>query len=157
LQLLTDIRDVLKPDEHVIATAELIDRLCTLDESPWTEYNFKERDNERRKLQDRQISKLLKDYRIKPGTIRIGQGTPKGYKRVDFEIAWKRYLPATPATPPTVAATPPHSSNGAGYSESLSATTNPNVADKNPLEAAKNKDCGGVADEFSKKTDYAEF
>jgi len=31
------------------------------------------------------------------------------------------------------------------------------VADKNPLEAAKNKDCGGVADKFYKKTAYPKF
>ena len=155
LQLLADIREVIKPHEHVITTDELLNRLCTLDDSQWVEYNFKERDTERRKLQARQISKLLKDYKIKPVSIRIGPETPKGYKRFDFEYAWKRYLSSP--TPPSLSATPPQSSNGAGYKENLSATNNPNVADKKTLEAAKNKDCGGVADKFSDANEAIEF
>jgi putative DNA primase/helicase len=101
LQLLADIREVMKPDEHAIFTAELIERLCALEESPWLEHNFRERDEDRRKLQDRQVSKLLRDYKVKPGTVRLKTGTARGYKRVDLEIAWKRYLsPAEAATPP---------------------------------------------------------
>ncbi|MCI0653584.1 MAG: DUF3631 domain-containing protein, partial [Methylococcaceae bacterium] len=94
-QLLSDIRKVLRPDEHVIATEEMIGRLCSLDDSQWADYNFKERDPERRKIQPRQISNLLRDYKITPGTVRIGNASPKGYKRIQFKIAWQRYLSDT--------------------------------------------------------------
>jgi hypothetical protein len=38
------------------------------------------------------MARLLKRYEIKPTTMRIGEDTAKGYKRHQFEDAWKRYL-----------------------------------------------------------------
>ena len=56
------------------------------------------------------FARMLKDYkkpdgeRLKPRTVRIGNGTPKGFHRTDFEEAWKRYLsPEKAATPATSA------------------------------------------------------
>jgi len=147
LQLLADIREVLKPHEHVIPTAELIEKLCALDESPWLEYNFKERDSDRRKLQDRQISRLLKDYRVTPGTVRTAPGatgTAKGYRRTDLEIAWKRYLPATPLT-----VTPSQSSNGAAFSEISAVTTSADVTANKTPQPPYGAACDGVTDSKS--------
>ena len=99
LDLLADIRELLRPHEHVIATKDLIGRLCALEESPWAEYNYREREPDRRCISGRQLSGLLKDYRIKPGTVRLpGDSTPKGYKREDLERVFLRYLP--PLYPP---------------------------------------------------------
>jgi len=52
---------------------------------------------------------MLKGYkrpngeRLKPATIRMGNKTPKGFHRSDFEEAWKRYLPSASEKPATVA------------------------------------------------------
>src|SRR5438105_6325583 len=46
------------------------------------------------------LARLLKEYktpegkRLKPHTIRMGDETPKGFYRSDFELEWKRYLPS---------------------------------------------------------------
>lgn len=143
LQLLSDIREVLKPHEHVIATTELIERLCDLEESQWTEYNFRESDPERRRVQSRQVSNLLKDYKITPGTIRIGNATPKGYKRAQLEIAWNRYISVYRGS---VSATPPQVNNDAASRNFQSATIKNHVAGKKSLKHSNNAGCGGVAD-----------
>jgi len=41
------------------------------------------------------LARMLNDFKIRPRTVRIGNQTPKGFHRNDFEEAWKRYLPAT--------------------------------------------------------------
>ncbi len=159
LQLLADIKEVLKPAENVIATDELINRLCGLDDSQWLEYNFKERDAERRKLQARQVSKLLKDYRVKPDTVRPKGSTPaKGYKRIELEIAWNRYLSSLPpGITPAVSVTPLQTSNGAASSENLSVTKNPNVTDTETPHPTNGAGCNGVTDKFSDSDDSMEF
>jgi hypothetical protein len=64
-------------------------------------------------IQPRGIARLLKPYGLKPGTIRLADGTtPKGYRRDhDTEQAFARYLSAltdhTPVQPPH-APQPPH-------------------------------------------------
>jgi putative DNA primase/helicase len=149
-QLLSDIREVIKPHENNIATDELITRLCNLDESIWEGYNFKERDNDRRCVQPRQLSELLRGYKIKPSTIRIGGHTPKGYKVIDLNNAFKRYLP------PILSATPPQPSNGVASSDSLSATQDINVADRKTPQPTADAECGGVADKNTLNPDSNE-
>jgi hypothetical protein len=140
LQLLSDVRETLKPDEQVIATADLIGRLCALDESPWAEYNFKAREEEQRRIQPRQVSTLLRDYAVKPEVVRIGLSTPRGYKRSDLERAWRRYIP------PTVCATAQQHRQDASSSGSSSATQDENVADRGSPEPTPGKDCCVVTD-----------
>ena len=53
----------------------------------------------------RRIARMLKPYGIRPGGIRLRNGTtPKGYLREAFVDAWSRYLPetATAATSATI-------------------------------------------------------
>ena len=45
------------------------------------------------RLSDVGLAARLRDYGIKPKTIRTGDATPRGYWREDFEDAWRRYLP----------------------------------------------------------------
>jgi hypothetical protein len=80
--LISDVAEV----EPVAATAALLRELHKLDESPWGDWYG-------RPLDDRQLAKLLRPYGIRPVVVRIGQSTPRGYKRADFAEAWKRYLP----------------------------------------------------------------
>lgn len=42
---------------------------------------------------EKALARLLKLFGIHPKTIRVGDDTPKGYMRGDFEEAWSRYLP----------------------------------------------------------------
>jgi hypothetical protein len=93
VQLLGDIRTVFGSDDQ-LATADLLRKLHELSESPWNDLRGKS-------LDERGLSKRLKEYGIKPVTIRIGPSTPRGYRRADFLDVWPRYLPAVPATSET--------------------------------------------------------
>ena len=68
------------------------------EDSPWGDIRGKA-------LTARKLASLLKPYGIRPCNIRENEAVAKGYKKVDFLDAWKRYLPlsgdlsATSATP----------------------------------------------------------
>jgi hypothetical protein len=64
----------------------VLERLCRLDESPWEDLRGK-------RLDARTLANLLRPYAIKPKVIRVGEATPRGYERADFQDAWRRYLP----------------------------------------------------------------
>ncbi|WP_161491302.1 DUF3631 domain-containing protein [Bradyrhizobium neotropicale] len=87
--LLKDIYSVFNDDlEELrqIRTTELLEKLNSIDESPWSTFNYG------RPLDGRGLARVLKPHQIKPKTIRF-EGTPdKGYYKSDFEEAWERYL-----------------------------------------------------------------
>ncbi len=140
LQLLSDLREILLPNEKSISTEEMLKRLSGLDVSPWADYNFRESEPERRAIQSRQVASLLKDYKIAPGDIRIGGWKGKGYKRFDLEAAWNRYLP------PILSVTPRQTSNCKASSDSSSATIFNYVADSKALKPINGAGCHGVTD-----------
>ena len=93
LRLLSDTREVFTEDQ--ITTKDLIERLRSLEESPWA---YLERFN------PSVLAHLLKNYSIKPKPFSGGKG--RGYYRKSFEDPWNRYLdpvqtvtPVTPVTP----------------------------------------------------------
>lgn len=96
LQLLADIRAVFKPAEEKIETGDLIERLSEIEESPWSSYNFKERNPDEKRIRKRQISGLLRDYRIESATVWINGRGCRGYQRDPIEKACRRYLPSDP-------------------------------------------------------------
>ena len=50
-------------------------------------------------INERKLARMLKEYGIKPKTIRLPTAaTPKGYRAEDFYDAWTRYLPPQSAT-----------------------------------------------------------
>jgi hypothetical protein len=83
LRLLADIRAVWPHNERYILSAELIKRLKSLEESPWSS----EADLDQRKL-----ARMLKPYRAESKTVRSRQGRGRGYDREDFGDAFSRYL-----------------------------------------------------------------
>jgi hypothetical protein len=91
--LLRDLRAVFDGAD-VLATEELLRRLCALEESPWGDLRGKP-------LDARGLARRLRPYEVRPTTIRVGEGTPKGYRRVDLHDPWSRYLPDTPETSAT--------------------------------------------------------
>jgi putative DNA primase/helicase len=95
-------------------TKALLTALGDLEGRPWAEWN------RGRPLTARQLGSLLGRFGIKPGTIRVGDATPKGYLLADLTDAFARYLPdgsATSATASTsldnfVESDPPHPTSG---------------------------------------------
>lgn len=92
--MLSDIREVLNDYEERISTKDLIERLRSLEESPW---NYLER------FKPAILARFLENYGVKPKPF--GGGKIRGYYRKSFEDPWNRYLPplepVTPVTPVT--------------------------------------------------------
>jgi hypothetical protein len=75
-----------------LATADLLEGLHGLEDAPWSDWR------RGRPVTGRGLGDLLRPYRVRSRTVRLDDGsTPKGYKREQFDDAWKRYLPATAA------------------------------------------------------------
>ena len=98
INLLTDIKTVFL--ETQLSTQDLLTRLHDLEDSPWASFKGEA-------MTSRHLSVELREYGIRPETIRIGQNTMKGYKRKDFTDAWDRYLPPKPGNAVT-SVTPSH-------------------------------------------------
>lgn len=84
IRLLADIRAVFGNAEKM-ATADLIGRLCKLDESPWCDWHG-------HFITPRDLAELLKPYGVRAETIKVDGKTPRGYKRTALHDAWARYL-----------------------------------------------------------------
>jgi Protein of unknown function (DUF3631) len=119
--LLRDTRAVFD-GAGVLATEELLRRLCALEESPWGDLRGKP-------LDARGLARRLKPYEVRPTTIRIGDATPKGYRRRDLADAWTRYLPAPDPESSATAATPQHAQAGgpAGVADTGPPTATPSA------------------------------
>ena len=101
VRLLADIRVVFT--EEKLASAELARRLENIEESPWLGRYARDFDA-------RELAKRLKPFEIRPHTIRLDDGTIKGYYRDDFSDPWARFLPPSknpsqPSQPSQVACT----------------------------------------------------
>lgn len=84
VRLLHDLRQVFG-DADAMATEAILNALHDIDEAPWADLKGKP-------LDARGLSWRLRQYGIKPRTVRIGHATPKGYRREDLHDAWARYL-----------------------------------------------------------------
>lgn len=81
VKLLADTRTVFGQSAS-LSTAELVEALRRLEESPWAE----------RELTPRRLARMLRGFGVEPRTIRLGNRTPRGYAREAFVPAWERYL-----------------------------------------------------------------
>ena len=113
LILLADTRTVFNdpalgyPD--AMSSKELLEGLYRLKESPWSDLKGKP-------LDERGLAYRLRQYGVKPKTIRIGSSTPKGYTRADLHEVWLRYLPAQ-APESATSATDATKQNGANVAD----------------------------------------
>lgn len=90
IRLLRDCRSVFDArGVEKLTSAELCAALGGLEEAPWCELH------KGRPLTVHGLAKKLNPYGILPGTIRLDNGTAKGYYRAAFGDAWSRYLPPT--------------------------------------------------------------
>lgn len=103
VKALRDIREVFDhSNAAALASVDLREHLIALDDSTWADFKGKQ-------LTGRQLGDLLRPYRISARTIRISATTARGFRREQFEDAWRRYLPDNPshASHLPSAATPP--------------------------------------------------
>jgi hypothetical protein len=96
--LLSDIRAVF--DERkadAVPSVTLAGCLCKIEGRAWAEWNHGNG------MTANNLAWQLRKFRIHSQSIRVGDKTPKGYRRSDFEDAWARYCPHIP---PQTATTP---------------------------------------------------
>jgi hypothetical protein len=86
VQLLLDIRSAFDGQETLF-TKTLLSKLNALDESPWGARRHGEG------LDARGLSRMLRPFKIKPRTVRVGEETFKGYHVEQFVDAFSRHLP----------------------------------------------------------------
>lgn len=84
-ELLTDIRGIFE-DKDAISSEDLVAALNALEDHPWCEFNHN------KPLTQRTLAKLLRPFDIGPDVIRVGDRTPRGYRKLAFADAWSRYL-----------------------------------------------------------------
>ncbi|QUC62935.1 DUF3631 domain-containing protein [Streptomyces sp. A2-16] len=89
-RILADIGRVFYAQREVdsLSTEELLHHLRQDPEAPWAEWG-------RGGLTPRELSRMLREFEIKPGNVRMADRTQrKGYMRNKFLDAWRRYCPA---------------------------------------------------------------
>lgn len=92
VRLLADVRRVFDENGDRITSAALIERLVADEDAPWGDWRGKP-------ITSRALARILKRFGIQSRSIRIDDGTtPKGFRREQFEDAWKRYLPVDPGS-----------------------------------------------------------
>lgn len=135
VMLLEDIKAVFaEVAENAVSSEVLVNHLAEMETRPWSEWK------RGKPITQRQLANLLDGFKIKPGSVRIGDKTPKGYRISQFTDAFSRYLQHAP----------PHRHNPqktAGNNMIQSATTKTDVADLKGPKPAGSLTCGGVADE----------
>ncbi|MCG3776679.1 MAG: hypothetical protein JW395_3539 [Nitrospira sp.] len=86
IQLLADIRLAFeRTTEDRYSSAKLCAFLNDLEDRPWCEFNG-------RALSQNQLARQLRPFGVRPGGLRSGDSTPKGYMRCDFEDLFDTYV-----------------------------------------------------------------
>lgn len=88
VRLLADLRDVFDGAgvEH-LTTDDILSALVAMEESPWGDLHGKP-------LDARSLARRLGKYDVRPGTVRLGSKTAKGYSRTTLADPWSRYVTA---------------------------------------------------------------
>jgi hypothetical protein len=132
--LLRDIREVFEARQvDRLRSAELAASLCAIEESPWGDIRGKE-------LDARGLARRLTRFRIRPGTIRLEDGTTaKGYLLKAFEDAFARYLGGSERHTVTTR-------TDKGFASDVRPSR---VTDEEARKRAPSSACDGVTDEKS--------
>jgi putative DNA primase/helicase len=96
VMLLNDLRDLFgERQTDRLASETIVEVLGSMEGRSWADWR------NGKPLTVNQLANLLKEFKVGPGSIRIGGKTPKGYKLADLQEAFDRYLPPPQtATPP---------------------------------------------------------
>jgi hypothetical protein len=94
VQLLFDVRRAFDDAElQTLGSEELCSRLHSMRDSPWGAWRTHD---VRTGITPRQLARRLRQFGIRPRTVRLGgetaKPTAKGYRHEQFEDAWARYL-----------------------------------------------------------------
>lgn len=97
VRLLADIRSTFHSTGcDRLASSELLAKLVQDETLPWGEFA------NGRPLTVIGLARMLKPFGVQPRTIRLEQGTSKGYFKESFADAWARYLALLPPVSPAV-------------------------------------------------------
>lgn len=88
LRLLVDVRAVWPVGSSSMTTESLLKLMNGLPDGLWSHYGSGG-------LTPIELAKMLRPFGIHPRTVRIVNGTAKGYQYVELEEAFSRYLPCT--------------------------------------------------------------
>lgn len=140
--LLKDIKLLFATGAMQLASADIVQHLVKMEERPWPEWRRGQ------PMSAPQLARALAPFGIRPGTIRIGQGTAKGYYKDAFAEAWNRYLSLDNPSPPSEGGFKPshrHTpQNSKATAESEPSHPTPHVTDRKSLNPAENLTCDGV-------------
>jgi hypothetical protein len=97
--VLTDIRALFEERGlEQLPSSDIVTALVGIEHRPWPEWK------KGGPMTANQLARLLKPFGVRPRGIRLGDTTPRGYRREDFADAFTRYLPplqtATPQQTP---------------------------------------------------------
>jgi Protein of unknown function (DUF3631) len=119
-----------------LSSVEICAALAAMEGRPWAEWKAG------KPLTPNQLARLLKPFGVIPDSVRIGDRTPKGYRRHQFDEPWRRYL-AAEGTNETQ-----HRNNADEIGTSFSfqsATAEFDVAGQKCTKTAPNGQCRSVA------------
>lgn len=92
-RLLADVRSILEEHpEDRIRSKHLVEKLCDLEEAPWSEYKS-------RGLSPVSLANFLRSFDVSSKQLRFSTGSYKGYEVEAFEDAFHRYLPSQGGSP----------------------------------------------------------
>jgi hypothetical protein len=95
VQLLSDLWEIFQEEGVTgLPTVLILERLTTLEESPWGDLRGKP-------LDARGLARRLSKYGVKPKAIRVGSLVVKGYDAADLHDPWERYVPRSHIEPVT--------------------------------------------------------
>ena len=138
IQLLSDIRDILKKDPNDgIFSETIIEALKQIEDHPWADWN------RGKGLTQNGLARLLNPFGIRTKDIRLGR-VKKGYEKKMFTDAFTRYLSPEP---PLQSATPQQTYKINSLGPKQTATNKCHVADEKTPKRLQTKFCSGVADE----------
>jgi putative DNA primase/helicase len=137
--LLEDIREIFdKNGLDRISSEDLCRALAEREDRPWPEWKHG------KPITKVQLAKLLAPVNIKPGTIRLPEGTAKGYYFNAFADVFSRYLSSDPHFDPS------HRHNtwkSSGNGRIQPVTTEIAVTDRNIEKPKDSAGCDGVTDQ----------
>jgi hypothetical protein len=97
ITLLTAIRKVFDARAvDALPTKTVLDALYELDEAEWCEFRGTRGDQQPHRLRETELSSMLKEFGIGPRTVwprnrSASSRSAKGYRRSQFEDAWRKY------------------------------------------------------------------
>ncbi len=155
--LLADVKALFeKKDEKTGRTPEelgsvvICQALAECEDRPWGEFR-----KEGKPITPRQLARRLRDFGLRPGTIRLGEkNTPKGYKLADLKDVFDRYSPII-ADPIRHSATTVAAVGESGTFES--ATGNECGGSEKGISSYGENECGVVADRKAENSEDQEI